>query len=130
MATSALEPGPYLADICARESCRHPLNFHDFDPTTGRRVCKRQIHPADLPAGSEVRAMAERETLVCGCEDFEPSEADARRDRRWRQDMAHSVLDGLEVAIGEAFEKDVTDKTAPLLRRIGAIMRRATIAGE
>jgi hypothetical protein len=71
-----------------------------------------------------------RPPTLCPCTSFVPSEADALRDKRWRQDMALCALDGAEATIEEAYGKDVVEKCVPLLRRIREIMKRATIPGE
>ena len=37
------------------------------------------------------------------------------------------TLNGVETAIRESFDKDVLEKTMPLVRRIRAILTRATV---
>lgn len=116
-------PGPYLSDVCARPACGHAMNFHQStEHGPGSTGCVRAVEMGRELIGATTRPPLGR----CGCPAFLQSEADARRDRRWRQLMATNVLGGFEVAIGEAFGKDVVEKTAPLLRRVRAILSRAT----
>jgi hypothetical protein len=131
-------PGPYLGDACARPGCGHPFNFHsEKDPTTKKHRCLRSIR-GDLACNCRVNDMSGQhqvgcasllEMAPCPCEEFVQEPAHALRDKRWRQSMAASALNGVEVAIGEAFDPDVLEKTAPLVRRIRAILQRATVGG-